>query len=171
MTVTIQQGLATITALLTALTAFLILSLNSPLPQSLSPQFPISSITAHLTPVKAIGPNGETFWITASPAGPTYMVTVEADQSSPPIVNVSIVLEMKSSWVGWGGVNETQSRFWYSTLDFPQVNESNPLFPGESASQNVTFIGGVSAGDEVRVSGLLSDGQTFNWETTLSWQH
>jgi len=171
MTVTIKQKLATTTACVIAISTFLLFTLNTPTPSNQSPQFPISSISAHLAPVKAVGPNGEIFWLTASPAGPTYMVTVQADQCSPPITRVSILLEITSSWVGWGRVNETSKPLGVSTLDFPQVTELNPLFPGASASQNVTFIGMVSAGDEVRVSGMYNDGQTFSREMTISWQH
>ena len=159
MTVTFRQGVAATISCIIALAGFMLHSSNPPTP-NLSTQFPITSISAQLTPVKVYLPSGQTVWMTYSPAGPTYMVTMQAAQSGLPItkirvrVDVSIFLEDNEH-----------------VLDFPQVNEGNPLLPGGSVSQNVTFIGPVFVSDIVTIYGSLSDGQTFCYETTIKWQN
>jgi hypothetical protein len=90
------------------------------------------------------------------------MVTMQADQFSLPITKINVLLNVTTPFDP--GNHQTR------VLEFPQVNVTNPLFPGGSTSQNVTFIGGVSANNVVTVLGSLSNGQTFYFETMIMWQ-
>jgi hypothetical protein len=163
MTVTFKQGSAASIACIIALTCFIQLSLSQQTPPNQTLKYPISGLSAHLTPIKlADGPSGHTSWLLYSPGGPTYMVTVQADQFSLPITKVNVLLNVTTLF------DPSNHQTW--VLEFPQVSVTHPLYPGGSTSQNVTFIGGINASNVVILSGSLSNGQTFYFETVIKWQ-
>jgi hypothetical protein len=89
------------------------------------------------------------------PAGPTIKITLKSNNTDVPITSLSATLSV--------GKNQR--------YDFPSINQSHPLMPGQTASQTLIIIGPAGYDSDstypLHIEGMLQNGQTFNYTTTV----
>ncbi len=87
-----------------------------------------------------------------APAGPTIKITLKSNNTDVPITSLSATLSI---------IARNQ------IYDFPNINQSHPLMPGQTASQTLTIVGPAAYVSDgiypVHIDGTLQNGQTFNY--------
>jgi len=164
MTISLRQGLTAVIAFLLSLSGFLALSTYSP---SMS-YFPLQNIRAESSPMPVMM-KGKTVFMYL-PSGPSYKIMIRASESSPTITRLSIRVEMGSSWVSWSNATLMDESTWFRNIEFHEVNEGNPLYPGETVVHYENIVGSANFIDgNVFVSGTFADGQSFNQFMMVEW--
>jgi hypothetical protein len=96
-----------------------------------------------------------------SPAGPAFTVTLNASSTDVPVTNLSAKLML----------TESSIRINYSiSFTFPNINQSNPLMPNQTASATSGSVGpvdvlNVNGTPAVFIEGTLQNGQSFSYWT------
>ncbi len=94
------------------------------------------------------------------PSGPAFTLTLNASSTNVPVTHLSAMLMLTDG--------QTHSPI---SFTFPNINQSNPLMPGQTASENsgamvgpvyVLSINGTAA---VFIEGMLQNGQSFSYWT------
>ena len=156
MAVDSKQGLAATIACFIAAAGFLGLSLYPP------PESPTSDPTFHLSAGPPFCSLSVQIAEMQTPAGPTIMITVKSAPWDSPITRLSATLEKTGSYVlfiPWGANR---------TISFSQVNQSSPLLPGKSVSQEWILIGGsLSGNNTIVLSATSSDGWVYSQSSLI----
>jgi hypothetical protein len=86
------------------------------------------------------------------PAGPVIKITLKSNNTDVPITSLSATLS----------IIDRNQRY-----DFPNVNQSHPLMPGQTASQTLILVGPSAYKSDstypLHIEGALQNGQTFNY--------
>ncbi len=95
-----------------------------------------------------------------SPAGPAFTVTLNASSTDVPVIYLSAKLMLTVS-----------SGHQYSlSFTFPNINQSNPLMPNQTASATSGSVGpvdvlSINGTPAVFIEGTLQNGQSFSYWT------
>ncbi len=133
---------------------------SSPPPQEKLPNMtirPISLVSAENSgcfEIKDVG---------CSPAGPAFTVTLNASSTDVPVIFLSAKLMLITQPPG-SGPNYPLS------FTFPNINQSNPLMPNQTASATSGSVGpvevlSINGTPAVFIEGTLQNGQSFSYWT------
>lgn len=89
------------------------------------------------------------------PAGPTIKVTLKSN-STVTKLSATLTIINASPIVGGGS----------GTFDFPDINQSNPLMPGQTTWQTLIFVSANYDPNDtypLLIEGMLQNGQTFSY--------
>ena len=92
--------------------------------------------------------------------GPAFTVTLNASSTNMPVTHLSVMLML----------TEMQNNFSIN-FTFPDINQSNPLMPNQTASETSGAVVGpvdvlkVNSTPAVLISGKLQNGQSFSYWT------
>jgi hypothetical protein len=86
------------------------------------------------------------------PAGPTIKITLKSNNTDVPITSLSATLSIIAK----------NQRY-----DFPNINQSHPLMPGQTVSQTLVIVGPAGYDSDstypLHIEGMLQNGQTFSY--------
>jgi hypothetical protein len=111
----------------------------------------VNSVQPGCAYVKGVGCN---------PGGPAFTVTLNASSTDVPVTHLSAMLVL----------TELQTNFSIS-FTFPDINKSNPLMPGQTASETSGAVVGpvyvlnVNGTAAVFIEGTLQNGKSFSYWT------
>ncbi len=99
-----------------------------------------------------------------SPGGPAYTLTLNASSTDIPVTHLSATLIIMS------GVSPKPPSYTLG-FTFPDINQSNPLMPGQNASETSggtvgpTYVLITNGTATVHIEGTLQNGQSFSYWT------
>ncbi len=90
------------------------------------------------------------------PGGPTIKIILKSNNTNVPITSLSATLNIGRNLI----------------YDFPNINQSHPLMPGQTAYQILTIVGPAAYVSDnpypLHIEGKLQNGQTFNYTVSVT---